>query len=443
MVHQLLPIVWENRTRQRKEAARMGHGNSKKQVAPGNTECVNTELEANKYSTLKLILADDFAMAAYIIFLRNEEHSDFSNYFREMNFLKIGEEDYDISDADNKSEDPSPYAEEYFRFVPTTVKNAIFSYKGGDVTPFLFSLAVVSAQVLLLVLVETLERFQQSASYKQWFEREKTGRIENDSCLEHINRLFSSHMLSFRTLFLKNFDSRILKPLLDSRDWLYIIKTCLLQMPIATVMCRYNSKGDCEVVSSNEAYCSMFFTSAGSLYNKRLNLLQMTDRVSRAELQAVISRQVAQKWLIPITIGQSCCWVAVASVPITGQCGRTPYMVFVCCNTSLRSFTMEELKIISDFADILPRKLALKREVQQRKLFAPPPIEEDTEVPSGLHSVPHEPTGSARSIKTVLLSLKSFIDDDSDKKEQGDGIHPGPDCYIMPTLPLKHLHNKR
>lgn len=329
-------------------------------------------LDRDKFITLRTIFRNDFAKSAYTNFLRHEEASPlFPNYFREVNFVKIGVDEDAVSSVLSETPDSNtiagryPSIEFYFRNVNEHVRKTFFDYTDGDCTPFLVKLMKASNFVLLLMAIDSIDRFESSKSHQKWFAREKS--IVSDLSMD--KSLFSTHLASKRTEIIHNSDLTILGPLLDSRDWLLILKECLYHIPIASALCKYD-KNHCHVVSCNDAYKTLFRVREIDLFGREVNLLQHTDQ--RVEIQTIIESKSCAKITIGKMVDETNVFIALASVPICDHNKNCKYMVFICCNMSSPLFTLEELKIVSDFADILPRCMQMRSDSCQEKLFQKP-----------------------------------------------------------------------
>jgi hypothetical protein len=131
--------------------------------------------------------------------------------------------------------------------------------------------------------------------------------------------------------------------------------------------------------------------------------------------------RLSSKLVLNVKVEKHVLSIAVASIPIMDLQGACKYMVFVCCNMSTKSFNIKELKITSDFADILPRYIHMRSEAQQKLLFPKPaksskPVYDDSNVydSDALTDLIFE-TGSACSdlsdgyVRTQTHSLTSTI----------------------------------
>jgi hypothetical protein len=375
-------------------------------------------LNQDKFQKLRMIFHNPFAKAAYINFLRHEE-SPVPNYFRGMNFIKIGDnaEVAESTLAGSKKEEDIllrfPTIAPYFDNTTNIMRQEYFA-RVGDCESFLRELENVSNYLLLLMAIESIDRFEKSKSHQAWFATEHS--------VEHSTReksLFSYHSTR-RTKVLTNTDYDMLKPIMSSRDWLFVLKACLENTPIATAICRFETNGKCLVVDCNEAYQKMFCKTAHELYGKKLNLLRSPKEQEKL-LQHCIDLRLSSKLVLNVKVEKHVLSIAVASIPIMDLQGACKYMVFVCCNMSTKSFNIKELKITSDFADILPRYIHMRSEAQQKLLFPKPaksskPVYDDSNVydSDALTDLIFE-TGSACSdlsdgyVRTQTHSLTSTI----------------------------------
>jgi hypothetical protein len=349
-------------------------------------------LNQDKFQKLRMIFHNEYAKAAYINFLRHEE-SPVPNYFRGMNFIRIGG---NIAEAESTLSDCKQEKDTLLRF-PTVapyfdntadIMRREYLTRVGDCVSFLKELENVSDYLLLLMAIESIDRFEQSKSHQTWIETMHS--VERNT---HEKSLFSHHF-TMRTKVLSNADYEVLRPIMLSRDWLFVLKACLENTPIATAICRIEKNGKCLVVDSNEAYQSMFCKTAHELYGNKLNLLRSRKDQER-QLQHCMDMCQSTKLVLNVKVEKHMLSIAVASIPIMDLQGACKYMVFVCCNMSTRSFNIKELKIVSDFADILPRQFHMRSEAQQRLLFPKPvksfkPVYDD----SNLHHYEYNDTGS-------------------------------------------------
>jgi hypothetical protein len=363
-------------------------------------------LNQDKFQKLRMIFNDEYGKAAYINFLRHEE-SPVPNYFRGMNFIRIGgntaEAENTLSDCKHEKETllRFPTVAPYFDNTSDIMRKEYFA-RVGDCVSFLRELENVSNHLLLLMAIESIDRFEQSKSHQTWFDTMK-------SVVEHntLEKSLFSHHFTMRTKVLTNTDYEVLRPIMSSRDWLFLLKACLENTPIATAICRFGKNGKCLVVDSNKAYQSMFYKTAHELYGKKLNLLR--SRKVQQQLQHYIDMRLSTKLVLNLKVEKHVLSIAVASIPIMDMQGACKYMVFVCCNMSTRSFNIKELKITSDFADILPRQFHMRSEAQQRLLF-PKPAKSSKPVydASNLHQYEFDETDSV---------CGSFSDTGSDSNE--------------------------
>jgi hypothetical protein len=326
-------------------------------------------LSQDKFQKLRMIFHNDFAKAAYINFLRHEE-SPVPNYFRGMNFIKIGdnaaEAQSTLSDCEQDEDTflQFPTIAPYFDNTTNIMRQEYFT-RVGDCVSFLRKLENVSNYLLLLMAIESIDRFEKSKSHQAWFATEHS--VEHSTCEKS---LFSYHSTR-RTKVLTNTNYDILQPIMSSRDWLFVLKACLENTPIATAICRFETNGKCLVVDSNEAYHKMFCKTAHELYGKKLNLLRRQKDQEKL-LQHCIDLHQSTKLVLNVEVEKHVLSIAVASIPIMDLQGACRYMVFVCCNMSTKSFNIKELKITSDFADILPRYIHMHSEAKQKLLFPKP-----------------------------------------------------------------------
>jgi hypothetical protein len=392
----------------------MGGGVTKEERAK-KYQCTETAtpipaLNQDKFQKLRMIFQNECAKAAYINFLRHEE-SPVPNYFRGMNFVRIGG---NAAEAENtlsncKQEKDTllrfPTVAPYFDNITDIIRKEYFT-RVGDCVSFLRELENVSDYLLLLMAIESIDRFEQSKSHQTWFDTMHS--VEHNT-LE--KSLFSYHF-TMRTKILSNANFELLRPIMTSRDWLFLLKACLKNTPIATAICRFEKNGKCLVVDSNNAYQNMFCKTAHELYGKKLNLLRR--RKVQQELQHSIDMRQSTKLVLNVKVEKHVLSIAVASIPIMDLQGACKYMIFVCCNMSTKSFNIKELKIVSDFADILPRHVHMRSEAQQRLLF-PMPVKACKPVydSSNLHLYEYDETCS---------DCDTFSDAGSDCSDVGNGF---------------------
>lgn len=343
-------------------------------------------LEKKEFTVIRLIFSSDFTKSAYINFLRHEDQlPGSSNYFRDVNFLKIGIKEDAVSDVlsdcghqsdpqSNKSNLPYPSLESFFYEVSGDYKQEIYNYQGGSVREFLSALQKAHNYALLMMMIDSVERFQQSASYQRWIEKEADTSSSFESTL---STFFSKHLSSRRTQVILEADAQCLNNVLSTQDWLCVLKECVMQTPIATAICRYNfygkSKHSCSVVYTNDTYTSMFKTTAADLHGKDINLIHSIDCGDR--IDHIVATRSSSKLALKMKIRGSETMIAVSTIPVSDTKQQYWYMLFVCCNLSAPSFTMDELKIVSDFADVLPRSFLMRSPLSQEKTFPPPAID--------------------------------------------------------------------
>jgi hypothetical protein len=320
-------------------------------------------LNSDKFQKTRMVFTNEFAKRAYVHFLRDEEGQSCSNYFKDFNFATVTSGELEA----NEASPVYPSVEPYFDNITEEDRRDICN-RSGSCVHFAKSLERAYSFLLLLTAIDNIDRFELSMSYQIWLETEKSPFTDN----VEISDVFSFHSTR-RTKTMNAADMDALAPALDSRDWLFVLKECLGNIPIATVLCRYfdNRPGSCRVVDCSDAYTKMFKKGAHELYGKKLNLLKCSSEQKRF-MAGIIENKMLSKMVLKIKVDKQMSSVAVASIPITDLSGACQYMLFVCCDTSSSTFCIDELKIVADFVDILPQRIQMRSKAQQDLLFPRP-----------------------------------------------------------------------
>jgi hypothetical protein len=254
-----------------------------------------------------------------------------------------------LYDQNENSEPIYEIVKPFFQNMNLGTKKIILGYKGGSAQDMLTRFRQATDEVVLMMAIEALPRFEVSDSFKKWWARENGPEYS-------VTGLFSFHASSRRTVALDLTTGKHIEPLWsDKSDIFQSIVHCLNKFPVASAIIRSISDDSAHypMVFVSEEYAKIFDLTPSNLLHHSLNLLT-SEKVSLA-LSSQQPSKLETEYLKKLTTNS----LAVAIKPIRDQNGHCIYFYVIVTNMSSQSFCMESLKLSTDLFDILPPVLII------------------------------------------------------------------------------------
>lgn len=306
---------------------------------------------------LRLIFKNQFAKSAFINFIRHEEFNfNSDNYFKNANFALIGNDEKKVSEVlsqHSDDEDSSDIIYEslkpFFESMDPATKRLILGYKGGSSQEMLNRFQKVTDEVMLMMAIESLPRFEVSESFKKWWSTENGTEYS-------VSGLFSYHGSSRRTAALQASTGKQIEAIWsDKGDIFPAILHCLNSFPVASIIIRHNESQQYPMIYVSEDYAKIFNTTASELIQQPFNLLS-SEKVNESLKNHISSRMDIEY----NQGGLGSKSLAVGLKPIFDQDNRCIYFYVIIMDMTSQSFSLEGLKLSSDLFDILPSKLTVR-----------------------------------------------------------------------------------
>jgi hypothetical protein len=354
---------------------------------------------------LKVIFRSEFARDAFIHFIRHEQITDDGkdqNYFKHANFALIGSNEEKLSEVlspgrespregqDHRIVYHSTPHDEYtypslipfFERMDLATKRIIFGHQMNlhspghghnfattTTTTMLTQFQKCPDEIVLLMAIEALPRFETSQSFQQWFQRENGTEFS-------ISNLFSYHEKSSRTVILHSVTGKEINGFWSGKgeNIFPAIIHCLNQFPIASALLHADDTHHYHMIYVSEFYAKIFSTLVSEMISHPFNLLSsMTHthitealkehHLSKGEIKYHPSHispdsspNVEQHSNTTITT-QS---LALGVKRILDQCSRCIAHLVVVVDMTADSFSLEALKLSMDLLDIFPSTLRIK-----------------------------------------------------------------------------------
>jgi hypothetical protein len=359
--------------------------------------------------TLKVIFRSEFAKDAFINFIRHEEVPEEGidqNYFKRANFALIGSNEEKFSEVltrvgeqsrtqkyshshlsypSHSARPPHRTAHDeytyyslkpFFESMDLATKRRVLDHKNGTARPMLTQFEKCHDEIILVMAIEALPRFETSESFQKWWRREKGSEFS-------ISGLFSRHESSRRTATLHAATGKEIEGLWSNKgeNIFPAILHCLNQFPVASALLHYDESRHYPMVYVSEVYATLFSSSVAELTRRPFNLMSsMTlnhindalkqHHLSKGEIKYM--REVQETSVgdmsdqhsttatatTATTITSS---LALAVKPIMDQSFRCIYLFVVVVDMTAPSFCLESLKLSMDLFEIFPSTLRIKQ----------------------------------------------------------------------------------
>lgn len=229
-------------------------------------------------------------------------------------------------------------------------KRLILGYKGGSSQDMLNKFQKATDEVVLMMAIESLSRFEQSESFKRWWSTENGTEYS-------VTGLFSFHGSSRRTATLQSTSGKQIEAIWsDKGDIFPAIIHCLDNFPVASAIIRHNENHQYPMVYVSEDYARIFGKMTSELIHQPFNLLTL-EKVNES-LRNHTNCKMDIEYNRGENLGSKS--LALGLKPIFDQDNHCIYFYIIVMDMTAQSFSLEGLKLSSDLFDILPSKLTVR-----------------------------------------------------------------------------------
>ena len=308
---------------------------------------------------LRIIFKNELAKSAFINFIRHEDSIyNYENYFKNANFALIGNDERKVSEvlSQHSEEDEKPNEiiyeslRPFFDSMNPSTKQLILRYKGGSAQDMLDKFQKVIDEVILMMAIESLPRFEASESFKKWWSTENGTEYS-------VTGLFSFHGSSRRTATLQASTGKEFEAIWsDKGDIFPAILHCLNSFPVASAIIRHNETHQYQIIYASEDYAKIFDTTISELIQQPFNLL------SSEKVKELLKNHSNCKMDIEYNSDEPRRnkTLALCFKPIFDQDNHCIYFYVIVVDMTNQLFNLERLKLSSDLFDILPSKFTVR-----------------------------------------------------------------------------------
>jgi hypothetical protein len=374
-----------------KSSSHQSHKSHKHQSHHSNSSndeaVVIASYDVHMMQMVRCIFRNEGAKRAFINFIRHEdniEHGKEQNYYKRGNFAIIESNEERVSevlsrhsgevdeDIDTKDEYTYESLKPFFDQMDVRTQRQILNYKGGSAHEMLLKFQKVPDEIMLLMIIEALPRFEASDSFQRWWKREHEVEFS-------ISNLFSFHRSSRRTTSLAATTGKHIEPIWSSKNDIFAaIQHCLNSLPVASAILLSRSNEahhgkSYPMIYVSDSYAKIFGSSSAEMLHQPFNLLSCGDSIANPlndHLTTKItisfqsnhcgtSRVPNDDASIDITRSPTPLTLAVGMKPVHDQKSEYLYVFVIVADLMSQSFCVESLKLTMDLLDILPSLLPL------------------------------------------------------------------------------------
>jgi hypothetical protein len=353
------------------------HHQSSKQS--NGDEIVITSYDVHVMQMIRCIFRNEDAKRAFINFIRHEESLELDvdqNYFKRGNFAIIEANEEKLSEVLSQHSGGDDGGDEYtyqslkpfFVEMDVDTKREILKYKGGSAHEMLLKFQKCPDEIMFLMIIESLPRFEASESFQRWWKREHEVEFS-------ISSLFSFHKSSHRTVNLQAATGKHIESIWSSKnDIIPAIQHCLNSFPVASTILRYRSDElhiSYPMIYVSDSYARIFGSSPTEMLHQPFNLLSYGDLITQplndhltTKLTINYHPQDVATSRLPHDNSTTCTHpptpLAVGMKSVCDQESQYLYVFVIVTDLKSQSFCVESLKLSMDLLDILPSSLPLK-----------------------------------------------------------------------------------